>query len=366
MADNRCLDRVAIVLPSLDPDAKFGIVVKELVQAGFENIIIVDDGSDAEYQKWFEEADGFSQCTVLHHGVNKGKGRALKTAFTYIINNLPQLDGAVTIDGDGQHLTKDIIACGNALLDYKDKVIMGCRNFDAPGVPPRSVAGNKTTSRMFRLFFGIRISDTQTGLRAIPSPMLPQFCEMEGERFEYETNMLLQMKRLGIGFVEQPIETVYDPEDYSSHYNALKDSWRIFKVMFRFIFSNSSAIRYAISAVSSWAVDNLLYFVLFSALGTTAAQVTARVLSSVFNFNMNRSFVFRSRDNYWKDMIEYYCVCVPQTVISVVLLGALVDRLSISAPGIATCAKVVVDLVLFVISYFIQKKWVFKATRKTN
>ena len=369
MADSNCLKRVAVVLPSLDPDYKFGKVVNGLVEAGFENIIIVDDGSDEEHQKWFDDADRFAQCTLIHHGVNKGKGRALKTAFNYIIENLPQIEGALTIDGDGQHLTKDIIACGNALLDNVNKVIMGCRDFDAPGVPPRSVAGNKTTSRLFRLFFRIKISDTQTGLRAIPAKLLPQFCEMEGDRFEYETNMLLQMKRLGIEFIEQPIETVYDPEDYSSHYNAVKDSWRIFKVMLRFVFSNSSAssaIRYVISAVSSWALDNLLYYVLFTALGTAAAQVIARVLSSVFNFNMNRSFVFRSRDNYWKDMLEYYCVCVPQTVISVVMLGTLVSRMSISAPGVATCVKVAVDFVLFCISYFIQKKLLFKETKKPN
>ena len=54
---------------------------------------------------------------------------------------------------------------------------------------------------------------------------------MEGERFEYETNMLLKMHNQGIPFVEQSIATVYDPEDYSSHYNAVKDSWRIFKIM---------------------------------------------------------------------------------------------------------------------------------------
>ncbi len=360
MADNRCLDRVAIVLPSLDPDAKFGRVVEELVQAGFKNIVIVDDGSDDEHQKWFEEADRFSQCTVLHHGVNKGKGRALKTAFNYIIENLPQVEGAVTIDGDGQHLTKDIIACGDALLDNGDKVIMGCRDFDAPGVPPRSVAGNKTTSRMFRVFFGIRISDTQTGLRAIPASMLPQFCEMEGERFEYETNMLLQMKRLGIDFIEQPIETVYDPEDYSSHYNAVKDSWRIFKVMLRFVFKDSSAIRYVISSLLSWVVDYALFYCLFTPCGTVAAQTIARAFSSLVNFNLNKFFVFRSRDRYFKDMLEYYCVCIPQAFVSVVLLGGLVKKMSISAPDAATVVKVVVDTTLFCISYVIQKKWVFK------
>ena len=84
---------------------------------------------------------------------------------------------------------------------------------------------------MFRLLYGIRINDTQTGLRAVPRSLLESFCRIEGERFEYETNMLLQMKRMHVDFVEQPIATVYDPEDYSSHYNAVKDSWRIFKIM---------------------------------------------------------------------------------------------------------------------------------------
>ena len=105
--------------------------------------------------------------------------------------------------------------------------------------PARSVTGNKITSRMFRLFYGVRLSDTQTGLRAIPRKYLESFSEIPGERFEYEMNMLLKMKYRGIPFLEQPITTVYDPEDYSSHYNAVKDSWRIFKVMFRGLFDRS-------------------------------------------------------------------------------------------------------------------------------
>ena len=224
---------VAIILPSLDPDAKVSAVVRGLVDAGFSQIVIVDDGSDAAHQAPFREAEALPGCTVLHHGVNKGKGRALKTAFAHVLSELPAVQGVITIDGDGQHLLPDIIACGERMLAEGDKVVLGARDFDAPGVPPRSVAGNKTTSRMFRLVYGIRITDTQTGLRAIPRAFLERFCQIEGERFEYETNMLLEMKRCRIGFVEQPIATVYDPEDYSSHYNAVKDSLRIFKIMFK-------------------------------------------------------------------------------------------------------------------------------------
>ena len=224
---------LAIVLPSLDPDQKFDAVVRGLAEAGFAHIVIVDDGSDEQHQLPFQRAEAYPACTVLHHGVNKGKGRALKTAFAHVHRELPDAQGVITIDGDGQHLLEDIIACGERMLSEGDKVVLGCRDFDQPGVPPRSVAGNKTTSRMFRLFYGIRLSDTQTGLRAIPSCYLERFEQIEGERFEYETNMLLEMKRRKIAFVEQPIATVYDEEDYSSHYNAVKDSWRIFRIMFK-------------------------------------------------------------------------------------------------------------------------------------
>ena len=124
------------------------------------------------------------------------------------------------------------------MLREKTQVVLGCRDFDLPGVPARSVAGNKTTSRMFRLY-GIRLSDTQTGLRAIPKKYLQRFCNVAGERFEYETNMLLKMKHWKIGFSEQPIETVYEDENSGSHYNAVKDSWRIFKIMFRAIFDRA-------------------------------------------------------------------------------------------------------------------------------
>ena len=361
---------LAIVLPSLDPDKKFKGVVDGLIENGFSHIVIVDDGSDAEHQHWFAEAAAYPQCHVLHHGVNKGKGRALKTAFNYVLENLPDVRGVITIDGDGQHLTEDIIACGDSMLENEDKVVLGCRDFDLPGVPPRSVAGNKTTSFFFKLVFGIKLSDTQTGLRAIPRSCLETFCGIEGERFEYETNMLLYMKHLKIGWLEQKIATVYDEEDYSSHYNAVKDSWRIIKVMFNFIINAHQTVRYVLSSVLSWIVDNAIYLLLFALFGkaglfagfgiSAAAHVIARVFSSFGNFNLNNFWVFKNKGNYGSSMLKYYCLCVPQTAVSVLLVAAAVNRLRISAPITATLVKVVIEAVLFCIAYIIQNKWVFK------
>ena len=227
--------KVTAVVPSYEPDEKLIQVVDGLLAEGFDAIVVVNDGSHEGHLQPFAEAAERPGVTVLRHEVNKGKGRGLKTAFEYILDELPEVEGVITIDGDGQHLLEDIIRCGNRMLELDDKVILGCRDFDQPGVPSRNAAGNKTTSKFFKLLFDITLSDTQTGLRAIPTRYLRDFCAIDGERFEYETNMLLQMKRMGVGFVEQPIATVYDPEDYSSHYHPVKDSWRIIKIMLHFL-----------------------------------------------------------------------------------------------------------------------------------
>ena len=351
-----CRRELAIVLPSLDPDKKMPAVVDGLINEGFEHIIIVDDGSDEAHQAPFEYAAGLPQCHILRHEVNKGKGRALKDAFRYVLDEMPDIRGVITIDGDGQHLTKDIIACGEKLLENEDKVVLGCRDFSDPAVPPRSVAGNRTTSFFFRLCYGIKLSDTQTGLRAIPRRYLEPFCTIDGERFEYETNMLLNMKRMGIDYIEQSIETVYDSEDYSSHYNAVKDSWRIFKVMFKFL----------LSSLGSTLIDLLIFYLVFrifkTQLGSWASLVStvaARACSSFANFNANNRMVFDNRGSYRRALVRYYCLCVPQMLVSAGLVTLINHLFANTVPIIATLIKFVVDTCLFFVSYGIQREWVF-------
>ena len=355
-------ESVAIVLPSLDPDEKFVGVVDGLVSSGFRHIIIVDDGSDVEHKKPFEYASQFPQCTILVHDVNKGKGRALKDAFLYVSQNLPKLEGVITIDGDGQHLIGDIINCGRVMLQNKDKVVLGSRDFNQEGVPVRSVAGNKTTAKLFRLLFGIQINDTQTGLRAIPRQYLADFSQILGERFEYETNMLLQMKRSKIDFIEEKIETVYDPDDYSSHYDGFKDSMKIAKVMLSFLLTGSG-FKYAVSAVLSVLADNGLFYlltVLFGVGKQLVLQPISTFLSSVLNFHLNKYWVFQSKGNYRKELLQYYSIFFPRTLISIFLTHFLLQNLAVTASGLATAIKMIVDFALFVIVYFLQKRWVFK------
>lgn len=355
------MDKITVVLPSLNPDEKMTNLVDRLVEAGFRDIVIVNDGSDSQHLEPFRRAAEYPACVVLNHEVNRGKGRALKTAFSYVLNHRPDSAGVVTIDGDGQHQIPDIKACCQALLEEPDKVTLGCRDFTAPDVPWRSRLGNRLTVAVFRLFCGIRITDTQTGLRAVPRQFLLDFLKVEGDRFEYETNMLLYMKRAGIQIREVPIATIYLEENKSSHFNPLKDSAKIYGAILRFALSSfaSSLVDISLFTILNFLLDPYLT----RGVRILASTVLARILSALFNYGLNHKAVFKSQEPAGRTLWRYALLCASQTLISYGLVFALSQLLS-GGPGTDSLIKIVVDVTLFFISFRIQRDWVFADAKK--
>lgn len=340
---------VSVVLPSYKPDEKLRGIVNGLINTGFEDIIVVDDGGGKDYNHFFDEIRVLPQVTVLVHEVNKGKGRALKTAMEYYISNRSGA-GIVTADGDGQHVPTDIKACAEKMLETKS-VVLGVRDFSKPDVPPRSKMGNRITSFMFLTACSLKISDTQTGLRAIPAEYLPVFTETKGDRYEYETNMLLDFGKNNIPFTEVEIQTVYIDENATSHFDPIRDSIRIYKQI----------LKYILSSVGSFLMDIGLFFVLkllFKSI--TLCTVISRIASSVFNYTFNKKLVFGSKGSTANSLLKYYALCIPQMLISAGLVTLLSNVLSAEAAWLITLIKLIIDTVLFVCSYIIQKKWVFK------
>lgn len=356
--------KISVIIPSLNPDDKLVSVVDSLVKKGFEDIIIVNDGSDSAHLWPFEKVGSYSQCTILTHEVNKGKGRGLKTAFEYCLKNRHGYDGVVTVDGDNQHRADDIYNCCEAMVK-NDKVVLGVRRFDGEDVPFKSRFGNNMTSMVFKVMCGLNISDTQTGLRAIPYRYLDTFCNIEGERFEYETTMLLEFKKSDIQFMEVPIETVYIEDNASTHFNPVKDSIKIYKVILKYSFS-PTVVKYILSSLASWVIDNLIFnlleFFLFAftiSIRLLFSTVAARIISSIFNFTMNRRLVFKSDKDVKSSMVRYYILWACQLMASYLLVYIFTRLLVLGSVAVAF-TKIIVDLCLFVISYNIQKKWVFK------
>ena len=349
--------KVSVIIPSLNPDSKLVEVVESLIRTGFDDIIIVNDGSDESHLEPFELVSKHPECTILPHEVNKGKGRGLKTAFEFCLKNRPEIDGVVTVDGDNQHKANDILNCCEKMIECKDKVILGVRNFKGDNVPFKSRFGNNMTSFVFKFICGLNISDTQTGLRAIPYQYLQLFDEVKGERFEYETNMLLEFRQSNIGFVEVPIETVYIEENASTHFNPVKDSLKIYGVIFKFLFSSlaSSIIDLAMFSV----LTGILFGKVDEALRILLCTVIARIISSVFNYTFNRKAVFKAKNKVKESVIRYYILCVLQLCASYGLVFAVTSLLSLGAV-MSVVAKAVIDVLLFLISFQIQRRWVFK------
>lgn len=359
--------KVSVILPSLNPDEKLLLVVNGLIAEGFSDIIIVNDGSDDEHMQPFLDAAAFSQVTLLRHDQNRGKGRALKTAYEYCMKNRPGLDGVVTVDGDNQHRPEDIRKCCEAMAADPDKVVLGCRDFSGKTVPWKSKVGNNITKAVFFLLCGIRISDTQTGLRAIPAHYLPFMAQIPGDRFEYETKVLLEMKRCRIAFTQVPIETVYIEENASTHFHWLKDSLKIYGVILRHtVFSLLTFFKFALGSVLSFLIDNGVFtltgYLLVNRMEQeariAAATAFARVISSVFNFIFNRKAVFRAEASVGKTLLKYYALCICQMAASAALVSLFVKLWQASGLW-ESAVKIVVDILLFLASYQIQKRWVF-------
>lgn len=343
---------VTAVIPAYNPDKKFLVVIEGLVQAGFKHIIVVNDGTEEKYKSLFDKVRKNKHCVLLEHETNYGKGRALKTAFKYFLKQFPDDIGLVTLDADNQHKVKDVLNCVKELQAHPYSLVLGVRDFNLENIPKRSSYGNKLTSLAFKLFCGLKISDTQTGLRAIPTHFIETLINTPGERFEFETNMLLETKDYKIPIREVPIETVYINGNTSSNFNPLLDSFSIYKVIAKFMCSSFTSI-----------ICDYTLFILLTALlsflppqySLLIATFTARFASSFLNFNVNRKLVFKSKTKTNIVFAKYYTLALCLVTLS--YLGILLLSTQLMLPEII--AKILVDIVLFLLSFRIQSNWVF-------
>ena len=354
--------KYAIVIPTLNPDSKMTDFVDVLVGNGYEDIILVNDGSTKETVHFFEQAAKHPQVTVLTHEVNRGKGAGLKTAFRYLAEQRPDVDAAITADADGQHNLDSLSRCAAAYEEHPGSVIFGGRDFSDKNIPFRSRFGNKISSVVYRFSCGIKLQDTQTGLRIVPSEYFKKFSGLKGDRYEYETQMIIAVKELHIPYHEVSIDTIYIDDNESSHFNPLRDSARIYKIVLAYFF------KFMASSLFSWVVDIGIYALVMAifrnVLNPTTchlvATIASRVISSIVNYILNRKVVFKAVDNVRKTAVRYYVLAAFQMLISFLLVDLFAAKILKVTGILDVIIKCVVDGCLFIFSYGIQRKWVFR------
>lgn len=267
--------------------------------------------------------------------------------------NIKTVYGIVQADCDGQHDIEDVINCAKAVQENGNCLVLGARNFNDKEVPRKSKYGNKITRLVFKLFIGITIKDTQTGLRAMGNNLIKQFISTFGERYEYETNVLIDCKTNNIEIKEIPIKTIYIEKNQTSKFNPIKDSIMIYKLFAKYIFSSLSAF-----------IIDIILFSIFIKLFTNInlddktkillATISARVISSLYNFKINAKIVFKNMTK--SSYIKYTALVLIQMFVSAFGVTYFSKRIGIDL----TWIKVVVDMVIFVVNFIVQREFVFK------
>ncbi|WP_265455868.1 GtrA family protein [Enterococcus sp. HY326] len=336
-----------LLIPIYQPTAKTLAFMQELSQQ-IAPIIVVDDGSGPDYQAAFQEIESLG-AEVLTYPDNLGKGHALKAGFKFIQENYPNRS-VVTADGDGQHTISDISQMLQRTESLREQqFLLGVRSFSKATTPTRSLFGNRMTSLIYYLSSGIRLEDTQTGLRGFPSASLPDLLLIKGQRFEYEMNQLLELPQADYQIETLPIATVYEEKNHLSHFRTIQDSFLVYRPLVAFL----------LSSLSSALVDVTLFVLIAAIFGQQAqmllvATVTARILSGIFNYQVNRKLVFQNKTNIKQSFWKYSLLFGSQLLLSwlgVTLLSSVIQSILIS--------KLVIDFILFFFSFSIQKRVVF-------
>jgi glycosyltransferase involved in cell wall biosynthesis len=344
-----------ILIPAYEPASSLINLIKDLQTYPIGPIIVIDDGSGEKFQDIFNDAEKLN-CIIVKHEVNKGKGAAIKSGITEAQQRFENIHAYITCDADGQHLPKDIFRIFETSKEYPNHFILGVRKHRQKGIPLKSKIGNAFSAFYFRFTTGVKCPDTQTGLRAIPVSLTDDALNISENRYDYEMVFLTKQakSRFPMKFID--IDTVYIENNRASHFKPIKDSILIYKQPIRFTLASIS------SAIIDIGIFTLLILILKGTLleSVAIASVTARLISGYYNFLMNRLWSFNNRENIKSQLLKYGTLYVMQLLSSIILVTLLAHIFRF-----ITYVKLVVDGTLFVISYFIQKHWVFRKKSTT-
>ena len=343
-----------ILIPAYKPDMALIRLVEQLNSIKDLNILVVDDGSGSEYASVFSELSG--KAAFTGYEVNRGKGHALKHGFAAVKEFFPDAKYVITADADGQHKVEDIMAVREYLLGG-ERFVIGARRFTGK-VPFRSKFGNSITQFVFRYLAKTKVSDTQTGLRGFSAELIDELLSIPGERYEYETYMLLHFSEIGQHIAECPIATIYENNNEGSHFHPLRDSIKIYRAIFSF----SRPAKFVISSFFAFLLDFCILFGLWKMAGLNqfVSIGIAWFISSLVNFLVNRYLVFKAKNPIVPAFIEYYLLALVVMLLKSYGLFVLLTKFT---PIPDSLCKIIAEISFFVLNYIAQKKLIFRKKR---
>lgn len=345
---------IALIVPAFKPDLRLVELICALHGRWRGPVVVVDDGSGESFSAVFDRCRDLG-VQVVRRDTRGGKGEALKAGFRAAGSLVPRPCGVVCADDDCRHLPQDIVAVAQELARDPSRLVLGCRDFSELGIPRLTLLANLCTRAAVRMFCGVAVSDTQSGLRGLPLEFALRMCDESRGGFEFEAAMLAEAERSGLAFAEVPIAYTADPAAPLSDFRPVADTARILAVMVELF------AKYALSSVFCYALDLVLFGVLVVAFGSAAgpwgvyaATLAARAVSAGTNFAINRRKVFEAGMS-GRRVARYVCLSAAIMAASALAVGWLAPLTGVAPVFI----KPFVDFVLFFANYKAQQLWVF-------
>ena len=193
---------ILIVIPAYNEEQTIIQAIRDLKVHGFREIIVVDDGSG---DRTAELAEG-EGIVLYRHVVNRGLGVALGTGIEAALRLGAEV--IVTFDADGQHLAEDVPRLVEPILGKEADVVIGSRTLDRAGMPFIRRVGNVGCNLITWAMFGVRTSDSQSGLRAF-SRKAAEALDLRSNEMEVSSEIFWEIKRNDLKFQEVPIRPIY-------------------------------------------------------------------------------------------------------------------------------------------------------------
>jgi glycosyltransferase involved in cell wall biosynthesis len=211
-----------VIIPAYNEAATIRALVKDVLEL-CTDVAVIDDGSSDRTAA--EVAD--LPVTLLCHAANRGKAAALATGFDWAIARGAEI--VVTLDGDGQHLARNIPLLLAAAASHPNRIIIGARLLGRESYPRARRFANKFADFWIGWAAGHPVADSQSGQRVYPADLLRQVSALHQKAvgFTFESDVVICAARLGVTTVGVPIAAIHHRGGRRSHFRPLRDISRI-------------------------------------------------------------------------------------------------------------------------------------------
>lgn len=354
-----------IVIPAYNPPASFAQYVPKLIEAGFDKVIVVNDGSRTDKLPIFFKI-GRSGAVLLTHEENRGIGAAVKTGLTYYQEHFRgETDGVITLNSDRLTPIDDVKKMAESLHNEQQlgsyAIVVGTRDMTSHLVTDYDYRMNTLMKLIYHMLMGVRLGDPMSGVFGIPDLRVQHCLDVPAERYSYETAMLMSFEK--IGFLQVPIHYVSFEKGYEKVRGPRDTFGIILTVVKKFVL-------YSITSLMASVVDIIMFSIFTgitfrgSMFAIIYSTICARLISASVNYLLTKHFVFHFKSDKAqqsaKSAGEFMALSAAQCLLSAVIVTLLKGVLGGSAVGF----KIITDIVLFFLSYKIQHKYIFKDDKK--